>query len=92
MSTPTGMDVDRLPLTQYLVLDVLAARHRLGEHSWTFPTAAGPAVDALIGLGLVAGKAGFLPKTLLVWLTDAGRAAVLSTDYVPPIERRDGAA
>jgi hypothetical protein len=91
VSAPTSVDVDRLPLTQYLVLEVLAARHRLGEHGWTFPATARPAVDALTRLGLVAGKAGFLPKTLLVWLTDAGRAAVLSADYVPPVEREEPA-
>ena len=30
-------DTDSLPPTQYLVLDVLAARYRLGENAWTFP-------------------------------------------------------
>jgi hypothetical protein len=81
------VDVDRLPLTQYLVLEVLAARHRLGEHGWTFPTSAGKAVDALARLGLVRATSGVMPRTLLVWLTDAGRSAALDPTYVPPIER-----
>lgn len=82
------VDMDRLPITQYLVLEVLAARHRLGEHGWTFPTSARRAVDALGALGLVSATAGFMPKTLLVWLTEAGRETALAPDYVPPIERR----
>lgn len=30
--------VDGLPAAEYLVMETLAARHRLGEHFWTFPT------------------------------------------------------
>jgi hypothetical protein len=33
-----SVNVDNLPASQYLVLEVLAARYRLGEPFWTFPS------------------------------------------------------
>lgn len=87
--SPTVLDVDSLPPTEYLALEALAARHRLGEQSWTFP--AQPrivaAVHALARRGLVDVKSGVAPKTILAWLTDAGRSAALREGYEPPILR-----
>lgn len=87
--SPTPPDVDSLPPTEYLALETLAARHRLGERTWTFP--AQPrivaAVHALARRGLVDVKSGTAPKTILAWLTEAGRAAALRDDYEPPILR-----
>ena len=40
------VDTDSLPPTQYLVLEVLAARARLGEACWTFPSRLKPALNA----------------------------------------------
>lgn len=87
--SPTALDVDSLPPTEYLALEALAARHRLGEQAWTFP--AQPrivaAVHALARRGLVDVKSGVAPKTILAWLTDAGRSAALREGYEPPILR-----
>jgi hypothetical protein len=87
----TSVDMDGLPPTQYLILDVLAARWRTGEHLWTFPTMPGivRAAHDLGRLGLVGVKSGVEPKTILVWLTDTSQSAVLSGDYVPPLQRRE---
>jgi hypothetical protein len=73
---------------QRMMLDVLAARHRTGEHLWTFPTrpATVRAAQDLARLGLVGVKAGVEPKTILVWLTDAGEAAMLKPGWVNPAD------
>jgi hypothetical protein len=41
------------PPTQHLVMEVLAARYRLGEPFWPFPQNCSKAVDALAEKGLV---------------------------------------
>lgn len=76
------VDVDTLPPTQYLILEVLAARYRTGEQTWTFPNRVRPALEALSAAGLIGWKAA--PGLALAWLTDAGRAAALSPTYKPP--------
>jgi hypothetical protein len=83
----SGFDVDRLPPTQYMVLDVLAARYRLGEKIWTFPSRLSPAITALEQAGLVFGMHGIVGGTIRAGLTGAGRDAVLYPDYVPPVAR-----
>lgn len=83
----TGVDIDRLPPTQFLILEVLAARHRLGETLWTFPASLKPAVAALDRLGLVWQASGVVEYTIRAGLTDAGRAACVSGDYVPPFAK-----
>lgn len=80
----TAVDVDSLPPTQYLILEVLAARWRTGEELWTFPSSLRPAVRALADLGLVGELNGITPKTVRVRLTEAGKTAALSEDYQPP--------
>jgi hypothetical protein len=84
----TAVDVDGLPPTQYLIMDVLAARWRTGEHLWTFPTRPGivGAAHDLARAGLVGMKSGVAPKTIQVWLTDAGKAAVLMPGRVNPVD------
>ncbi|MFJ8690312.1 hypothetical protein [Micromonospora wenchangensis] len=83
------LDTDNLPPTQYLILEVLAARHRLGEPCWTFPSRPGirTAVAALNVAGLVTWKSSPAPRAVLVWLTEAGKSAALDETYVPPINR-----
>lgn len=87
MSGAATIDVDTLPPTQYLILEVLAARYRTGESTWTFPSRLKPALDALSAAGLIVWKRGFEPGTALAWFTDAGRAAATSGTYVPPNQR-----
>lgn len=77
--------VDALPPTQYLVLEVLAARERLGEHYWTFRTRDRPAIAALEELGLVWSRSAPTPNAVQVSLTDKGRAEVLAESYAAPL-------
>lgn len=77
-------DVDALPPTQYLVMEVLAARARTGEPYWTFPSNLAIPLRALEGHGLVIVMHGVTQGTIRARLTETGRSAVLSPDYVPP--------
>lgn len=79
--------VDDLPPTQYLIMEVLAARHRTGEHTWTFPTRLRPHLRHLATAGLIDWKAGTVHGTALAWLTDTGRSQALGADYTPPADR-----
>jgi hypothetical protein len=81
-----GPDVDRLPPTQYLILEVLAARCRLGEQLWPFPTRLRAQLAALTTAGLVDTRSGPVAGSMQAWLTDAGRAVMLAADYVPPLD------
>ncbi len=79
----TKIDTATLPYGQYATLEVLAARYRGGEQAWTFPPNARPHLRKLEDLGLVGWKAGTQPRTVLAWLTDAGKAAALSPTFQP---------
>lgn len=83
----TEVDVDRLPPTQYLILEVLAARYRLGEQWWTFPNRLRPAARALEQAKLVNIWSGQVEHTFRAILTVAGRQAVVVDRYVPPDQR-----
>lgn len=82
-----AVDVDTLPPTQYLVMEVLAARYRLGETCWTFPTRLNATIMALGEAGLVWDVGGNVPQTTRVMLTDAGKRAVLLDGYEPPAHK-----
>lgn len=84
MPDPEFNTYDDLPPVQSLVLEVLAARYRLGENSWTFSTRHRPALEGLAERGLVSWKHGVMPRTCLAFLTDEGRSALLSTRYRSP--------
>lgn len=71
------------PPTQYLVLDVLAARTRLGDPTWTFPNSVRPALKALAADGLVGYKSAPIGGHQLAWLTEAGRPAAISNRHRP---------
>lgn len=81
---PEPVHVDNLPPTQYLILDVLAARHRAGEPYWSFPTMLRPALSALVNAGLVDVISSPAPSTLRARLTPNGEDAVLSLTYQLP--------
>lgn len=76
---------DTLTPIQELMLEVLAARYRLGEERWTFNRRFFAAANALGTMRLVEWKHGIVEKTILVWLTPAGKKLMLSDTYVPPI-------
>lgn len=77
------IDVDSLPPTQRLILEVLAARYRTGESCWSFSTRDRQAIEALVKLGLVDSMGSPAPKTIRARLTDAGRTAVVISTYEP---------
>jgi hypothetical protein len=78
-------DIDGLPPTQYLVIDVLAARARLGEPYWTFPSRMRPTMRALADRGLLWWQRGPAPLTIQAFLTPEGRTAVLYDGYRIPV-------
>jgi hypothetical protein len=84
-----GADVktEDLPPTQFLVLEVLAARYRLGENVWTFPTSCMKPILALEAQGLVWHKSGTIERTRLVGLTKRGRSEAMYSGYRPPGQR-----
>ncbi|MEU0078443.1 hypothetical protein ABZY58_11150 [Micromonospora tulbaghiae] len=83
------IEVDNLPPTQYLMLEVLAARYRLGEQSWSFPKNQRHIAEQLARTGLVSWKSSPAPETILVWFTDAGKKLMLDRPYTPPILQRE---
>jgi len=91
LSAQRRFDVDALPPTQYLVLEVLGARHRLGENLWPFRSTLVPALRRLEQLGLVWMMHGSVENTVRAGLTETGKDAVLYSAYVParlsPAER-----
>lgn len=63
-----------VPPTQYLAMEVLAARFRLGLRTWTFPTSCSDALRRLEHRGWVWSKSGTIGGTRLAGLTDEGMA------------------
>jgi hypothetical protein len=81
------MTSNDLPPTQYLVMEVLAARYRTGEVLWTFPSNLRPAMVLLARLGLIGWKSGVEALTIRAWLTDHGREHSLKDDFATPVQR-----
>jgi len=77
-------DVDSLPPTQYLILEVLAARHRTGKTWWTFPARLKWAALALSDTGLIEVISSPVPRTFRARLTAAGRKAVMTQVWTAP--------
>lgn len=73
-----------LPPTQYLMMEVCAARHRLGEPYWTFPRSMTNIARSLQIRRLVRYDAGVMQDTIRVWITTAGVRMFLSDAYAPP--------
>jgi hypothetical protein len=78
------VDVDQLPPTQYLILEVLAARYRCGETLWTFESRFRWHLLALESGGLIHLMHGVEARTVRAGLTEAGKAASLSLSYNLP--------
>jgi hypothetical protein len=72
-----------------LIMEVLAARLRLGEWCWTFKTEHRPAARRLVNRGLIDMWSGVVENTFRATLTPAGRAMYLSDTYQLP-ERVNG--
>lgn len=80
----------KLTPTQCLILDVLAARHRLGETLWTFSTDDKRALDGLEAIGLVHVMRGVAPRSVRARFTDAGvkRMRKEAGGYISPLEKQ----
>lgn len=71
--------------TQDLTMEVLTARHRLGESFWTFKSMHEKVLRELEREGLVWVMHGVVEGTLRAGLTDEGKKLYLSASYTPPI-------
>jgi len=67
--------------SEYLVLEVLAARFRLGESIWPFPSAFKATALSLKEKELVEVLTGPIPQTMNLSLTGLGQALLLSDKY-----------
>lgn len=86
MSNPTVAIA--LPPLQDAIMDVLAARHRLGETLWPFTGKSGAALRALEKRGFVQLMSGISSATeIRARLTDAGKAYAFSGTYQSPLEK-----
>jgi DNA-binding MarR family transcriptional regulator len=76
----------QLPPVQELIMDNLAARHRLGERTWTFTSTSGmgKALRKLEELELITFKRGVVEKSYLASLTSKGREEWLDASYQAP--------
>lgn len=70
--------------TQDLILGVLAARTRMGDHLWTFDSRHKKALSELAEMGLVTTASGVIEKTVRASLTAKGEIEVLSSTYKIP--------
>lgn len=91
MSWPRTTSSENLPPTQYLILEVLAARYRCGETLWTFESRLGSHLRALESAGLIHLANGVEAKTMRAGLTEAGKDACLSLSYNLPVPTLDTA-
>ncbi|UYP17721.1 hypothetical protein OED52_13675 [Rhodococcus sp. Z13] len=73
--------------TEDLIMEVLAARTRLGHILWTFAAnrTATAAARSLERRGLITMMHGITERTFRARLTQAGRDEYLTPDYVAPI-------
>jgi hypothetical protein len=81
-----NIDSHDLPPTQMLLLELLAARYRLGHDGWNIHTKAQKAVEQLEAKGLVTWKHWTIAGSMLVWLTEEGKKASMSDSYISPLE------
>jgi hypothetical protein len=77
-----------LPPMQYLMMEVLAARYRLGEIFWTFPRSYTTTARALQIRRLVTFEAGVVPDTIRVRITKGGLGMFLEDTYATPKRKK----
>lgn len=78
---------DELPPTQNLIMEVLAARHRLGEVLWPFPSNLAVPLRALEERGLVTVMHGNVQGTVRASLTATGSVQWLDASYFGELDR-----
>jgi len=75
----------KLTEKQTLVLEVLVARHRLGENLWTFEERTEKVLSQLEAKGLVIVMHGVVEDSVRARLTDKAKKKFLYDGYTPPI-------
>lgn len=80
---------EELPPTEYLVMEVLAARFRLGEQQWPFPSRIKPALRSLETKGLIRFKDGIIEGSQSARLTPEGKDIFLFEEYDNNVEVND---
>ena len=94
MTTPdaTSPDVNDVGIvltpTEDLILEVLAARYRLGEQLWTFSSRHGRALSSLESKGFIGLMGGIVEHTARAYLTDSGKREALSETYATARDAR----
>jgi hypothetical protein len=81
---PTANEPKLTP-TARLILEVLAARHRLGESHWTFDSVNAKTLGSLEAAGLVSLLSTQVQGTTRARLTEAGKEQALDAAYVTPV-------
>jgi len=71
--------------TEELIMEVLVARHRLGESLWTFDSKSDRAIKSLETKGLVRRMNGITDHSVRASLTAQGKKEYLHDGYVAPI-------
>lgn len=80
-------ELDLTP-TEWLIMEVLAARWRLGEPRWPFPNRLKPTLRSLQTKGLISFKGHTIEKHQTAWLTTDGKRTSVSPTYILPIDRK----
>lgn len=81
---------DDLTPTEALVMEVLAARFRLGETSWPMPDRVKPALKGLAAKGLLSFQSDIMPRYQRATMTEEGKKIFMRPGYIPPILERLG--
>lgn len=84
MPNVTLADMEQLPPTQYLILEVLESRYRTGTTYWTFPNSLRQAAGHLEEAGLVWLRSGPEPGWFEARLTDTATGILLSQTWAQP--------
>lgn len=78
--------------TQDLILELLIARRRLGEHLWTLESRTLKQAEQLATMGWIHVMHGITEGTYRASFTDRGLARFLSYEYEPPLKVKGGKA
>ena len=74
--------------TEDLLMEILAARYRLGEHLWTFDLRHKKPLERLEAKGLVTVLHGIVDQSLRASMTQAGIDTYVSKTYESPLETK----
>lgn len=85
--TTLKSDYSDLTEAEELFVELLIARHRLGETMWNFSMRELTVARRLRKKGYIETKAGITEGNFRAWLTDEAKDVLLAFPYVPPILR-----